>query len=134
MLRHMTTEFKLKNFFREAPPREAVLGGADSSHNPTINHTKTQEVSGQEGPFRRQPQRVMDSEQYFRSPKRGYCFCNAKQSYRCITCNKINKTLCTQYTKDPVQLWAQQNVLVLNTSLGNNLPAAAGRLHPAVPN
>ena len=101
VLRRTTTEFKPKNFFREAPPKEAVSGGADSSHNLSTNRTPTQEVSGQEGPFRRQPQGVVDSEQYFRSPKRGYCFCNAKQSYRCITCNKFNKRLCTQYTKHP---------------------------------
>ena len=31
-------------------------------------------------------------------------------------------------------LWCQQNLLVLNTLLQNNLPAAAGHLHLAVPN
>ena len=113
------------------------MGEADSSHNPATNCTQTQEVSGPEGPFRRQPQGIVDSEQYFRSLKGDIVSVMLNNHIDVSHVTKLIEDCAhsTQSTLTATALqWAQQNLLILNTSLGNNLSTAAGHLHLAVPN
>ena len=71
VLRPTTAEFKLKQFFKEAPLKKAASGGADINRNPGTTHTNTNtiEVPVQVGPSRKPPADGEDNEHNYRSPK-----------------------------------------------------------------
>ena len=82
--------------------KKVVSRGTDFSRNPATKRTQTQEVWAKKALSEDSPKGLWTVNSILGPQKRDIVSVTLyTQSYRCITCNKINKRLCTQYTKHP---------------------------------